>query len=499
MTPTLQLVEAAEPGTPMIQTHNGVPHDHSQVLCLAALSEGRSTWHLRHDVRRVLLYEKDHVRTNVSRAMVLHPTEAVILALFDGTRTLGDIEATIARLFGVRAEAACGQIAGVIRRYREALHQTSLTTVPRHGYRPETFLIPAHQVDCETHKTYKPLVLVFRLSDDCMRDCIYCDVEKRRLPESAVLSRHRWLELVDECLMLDVPAVSLSGGDPFMNRDVVDIIAALVSGGIQPLVPTKSHITRSLAERIAGAGLKRMQVSIDAPLPGLADLMTASRGFFAAATDTIRNLRAVGLGVRTNCVMTHINVRKAAELIEFLLGMGVDDISITAVGRSPYIASDLNDVLFLDQADVEWLKELSARYAQQNVTVQEPEDLAGMPVAAKWKTFVRRSRCTAGAWGFIVHCDGKVTLCDEMPTDDFNVVGNVSHQSLMDVWKSPRIKDLVEPPVEKFLGTACYECVDFTDCHANKGRCFRDAWKAYGSYYMPMPDCPLAPAAPRMF
>jgi radical SAM protein with 4Fe4S-binding SPASM domain len=230
-------------------------------------------------------------------------------------------------------------------------------------------------------------------------------------------------------------------------------------------------------------------------------MLTGSRGFFAQATASIRNLVATGITVRVNSVITHFNVRQVPRLIDLLFGLGVSTISLTGFARSLYLNEEENADLFLDAGERRWLEDVHANRTpeeRRRAILQVPKDWSEYSAEEKHMLFPERAKCSAGRWGLILRSDGKVTLCDELPGTGPEVVGDLSHQTLMEVWRSAHLEELLYPAREKFAGTQCYECEDLSRCHLDKGRCVRDALKAYGRFYAPMPFCPRAPLSPRL-
>jgi MoaA/NifB/PqqE/SkfB family radical SAM enzyme len=84
-----------------------------------------------------------------------------------------------------------------------------------------------------------------------------------------------------------------------------------------------------------------------------------------------------------------------------------------------------------------------------------------------------------------------------MPLQDPFFVGDLTKQSIMDVWNSAAVLDFIYPMRERFAGTACYKCQEFDACVHELGQCFRDAYFAYDTLFSPPPDCPKAPATTR--
>jgi molybdenum cofactor biosynthesis enzyme MoaA len=157
-------------------------------------------------------------------------------------------------------------------------------------YNPVDFVVPAGEIDLQRRRLYRPLTVLFRVSDDCMRNCIYCNVQRRKTRDLVPLTLDRYRSLASEARSIGVQSVQIGGGDPFVRKDIVEIISAFTSDGLTPIVSTKSRISRDIASRLHDAGVRRMQVSLDAPSPALADRMTQSSGSFEQITSSIRNL-----------------------------------------------------------------------------------------------------------------------------------------------------------------------------------------------------------------
>lgn len=471
-------------------------HDHFSFPCL------RAEWDMRVDVRRIFLFEKDLEDTGeLLRGGFIHPTEAIVISMCDGTKTLQKVEEDIMSLFDVDADNACTQISNILARWSDAIELRSNTSgrdLLRRSYDPMSFIIPSYKIDLETARLYKPAALVIHVSDDCMRNCIYCNVEKRKTTTSLHLPMSRWIEIFDEAAEIGIISVTLAGGDPFMRKDLPEIVRALTERGILPVLATKSLVTETMAVNLFEAGLRRMQVSIDAPSPGLADLITQSKGYFSDAIQSIRNIRAAGMTVRCNCVMTRINVNKAYDLVALLANMGVDSIALTGFSRSLYIQDDLNDDLFLSESDRSYLESVTKRFTGIKVRTSISQDSGSLPSKEKERGFSMRSQCSAGRWGFVVHSDGLVTLCDEMPLTSTNIVGDLKTESIMEIWQSSRIEKVTAPSRSLFRDSACFACQEFSECHQLFGRCFRDAYKAFGTLWSPSPACPRAPQGRRL-
>ena len=89
-----------------------------------------------------------------------------------------------------------------------------------------------------------------------------------------------------------------------------------------------------------------------------------------------------------------------------------------------------------------------------------------------------------------IGADGRAFLCEQMKMSEEFVVGDLSVQSIQEVWNSPRLLDFIYPERERFEGTICRQCPEFEKCMWESGRCYRDAYFCYGTIYDSPPLCP---------
>ena len=102
----------------------------------------------------------------------------------------------------------------------------------------------------------------------------------------------------------------------------------------------------------------------------------------------------------------------------------------------------------------------------------------------------RRKGCGGGWLSLGIGADGRAFLCEQMKMSDEFVVGDLSVQSIQEVWNSPRLLDFIYPERERFEGTICRQCPEFEKCMWESGRCYRDAYFCYGTIYDSPPLCP---------
>jgi len=87
-------------------------------------------------------------------------------------------------------------------------------------------------------------------------------------------------------------SVVLTGGEPFLRKDIFEIITHAVSAGVDTeAVSNGSLIDEDMAARIVSSGLKNIAVSLDGAVAGTHDYFRGS-GAFTAALRALENLAA---------------------------------------------------------------------------------------------------------------------------------------------------------------------------------------------------------------
>ena len=104
------------------------------------------------------------------------------------------------------------------------------------------------------------------LTDRCNYRCTYCMPATgfRGLPRRQLMTTEEVLRLVKIFVSLGVDRVRLTGGEPTIRRDLVDILRGIRALGIQDLsMTTNGHLLAARVEDYAEAGLARVNISID--------------------------------------------------------------------------------------------------------------------------------------------------------------------------------------------------------------------------------------------
>jgi len=112
--------------------------------------------------------------------------------------------------------------------------------------------------------TQKPICVSFEVTHSCTGNCRHCDKGGIKKEEN-LLSPQQYGEILRQ---LNPPVVQLSGGEPLLRKDIVEIVKVMKQGGGLPfiiLVTNGSLLTEKKYMELKEVGLDRVSVSLDFP------------------------------------------------------------------------------------------------------------------------------------------------------------------------------------------------------------------------------------------
>ncbi len=176
----------------------------------------------------------------------------------------------------------------------------------------------------------RPFTLIAELSYRCPLHCPYCSnpleigAEKYRRE----LETEHWLRTFRQARELGVLQLALTGGEPMLRRDLVELCAgARESGLYSSLITAGTLFTRERADGLKSAGLDHVQISIQSPDAEENDRIAGNRSFdkkIAAA----RLARELDFPLTINCVLHRQNLDRIEDLLELALDLGAQRLEL---------------------------------------------------------------------------------------------------------------------------------------------------------------------------
>jgi len=306
----------------------------------------------------------------------------------------------------------------------------------------------------------KPFMLELRPTNRCNLWCPSCVARGHpsQMPLGEELSLEEYMRIIDEAAEMGVRYVQVTGGgEPFLRKDMPEIMQRIKERGMSGLVVTNGTLfDLSTVHRIFGMGWDALLFSVDGHEAALNDTLRSKNGSFHRATGAIREFSRLKKAYGTNTprldigpVLSHCNCRYICDLVRLGADLGADNVLFQPV-RVPEIGAPLR----LTPDDEKFLLEeipKAVRFAEQlgirtNLS-QLDKDMIGK--SSELPEVIRSYSSTYTHPWLSIHCfspwyylginpDGTVGPCSIH--DDLTYIHNVRGKSLQEIWKSEQFR-----------------------------------------------------------
>jgi radical SAM protein with 4Fe4S-binding SPASM domain len=310
-------------------------------------------------------------------------------------------------------------------------------------------------------------LIQWHLTEKCNLKCLHCYQTGQEQDELSSEEVNDTIEEIIETLNswrtaygLDFsPSVNITGGEPFLRKDLFEILASFIDGGFDAYLLTNGILIDSKkASKLSRTGVKGVQVSIEGP-EEVHDSIRG-KGSFSASLKGIKNLVNADLEVTLNATVSRLNAEHLVSMIGLASGLGVQRLGFSRLvpsGRGRSLTGEM-----LKPGMVKDLYETVFSIVPENGL----EIVTGDPVASQFRNNPEETGlediplggCAAGVTGLTIMPDGTVVPCRRLPVP----LGNVRNDSLREIWSSSKI--LNDLRTRSMYTGKCGSCNKWANC-----------------------------------
>jgi radical SAM protein with 4Fe4S-binding SPASM domain len=359
----------------------------------------------------------------------------------------------------------------------------------------------------------RPYVVSWNLTYRCNLACEHCYLDAGPKPlvgtqnfaDRSELNTEECFKVIEELAAFAPECVTiLTGGEPLLRRDILDIVKRAAERGLWVVVGTNGvRITENVARHLKDAGARGLSLSLDALDPDRHDGFRRVRGAWQNTVEGAEILNRTGLPfiVQTTAgshnrgeleaIADFAHERLAAKVwnLYFLVptGRGQFVSDITSAQYDEVLAS-----LYRIQGKYQGRMLVNAKCAPHYIkTVLEhgalPDSGDGGAEPHPIRTYSGGAGgCPAGTHYMGIRPNGDVTPCPYLPL----FAGSLRRASLSDLWTSSELFTGIRARAS--LGGRCGECEMNTQCGGCRAR-------AYGMTGDVMAEDPLCTHTPGRF
>lgn len=270
-----------------------------------------------------------------------------------------------------------------------------------------------------------PVSGTFELTPHCNLNCKMCYVHMSKDEQEMagqLLSTQEWIDLGREAVEAGMIYLLLTGGEPFLRPDFIEIYTSLIQMGLLITVNTNATL---LTPEILECFKKYRPETVNVTLYGMSkdtyrDLCGNARGYKSAIEGILR-MKEAGLRVNLNTTFTKYNIADMEQIVSFAKS---HDIPLRMAGYlfPPVRNQHTPDDIYLSPEE---MGKYAARFDLLTLNEKQKEQrirfiqkcLNNQPAELEEKS--RISSCMAGRGAFWVSWDGQMFPCGML--SDFSV------------------------------------------------------------------------------
>ncbi len=314
---------------------------------------------------------------------------------------------------------------------------------------------------------------VFEITQDCNQNCSYCyNVWRHRDYPKGFLSIDKWkkiiLKLKEET---KVNLISLSGGEPLLYLDLVDLIQFIREQNIKiNLLTNGSLIDEKTAKKLSELEISIFEIPLVSYRKNIHQKLKGTNDF-DRVVDGIANLQSFNNRIVTVFVATKENIADLKETVEFGIALGSSGLMFNRINPAckkhisllPSVKQLKESLEFLNNFSKEYNYPISCSIPMQPCLINMKEDYINLSYGY----------CPSGNERsyYTVDSIGNLRICNHTCT----ILGNILINSLSEI-----ISDEFVSNFKKAIPNDCLPCKYSLEC---RGGCKASAQVCSGNIF----------------
>lgn len=303
----------------------------------------------------------------------------------------------------------------------------------------------------------------FEITQKCLNNCLHCSSCSNRLCKQQI-DFETICKTVDDMPKLGVERVCLSGGEPFLHKDLGAIVSYISQLGMDINIYSSGVIEHEnkitcipLAEfeMLKKLGLSKVMFNVQSSVEATYDKITGTRGHFYILKQSIRNAVSAGIYTEIHFVPMKLNIDDIDNVISLSENMGINKVSFLKLvphGR----AKENQSILQLSSDETLRLKQKLNDINSENIRI-------GIPLSVRFES----DFCHAASSKLYIKFDGTVYGCEafkyiqQLDNNNNNIQPcNIHEQSLLEIYEQSEYICATRNFVKKYssINSRCESC-----------------------------------------
>lgn len=349
---------------------------------------------------------------------------ARIISYLDGKKTFGDLVKLYASEFGLDTAKGWLHVNSFL---KDALREKLVSFKPyvRASYNGRSDYLKADHLN----------ELWIHTNNSCNLQCAHCLVSSSPL-EDRGMPTEEIKRIIDEGRELGVFRFYFTGGEPFIRKDIYELIAYITRAENSELIVLTNGMFLSQEKNLsrlleAGRGRFRPQISLDGSNAEMNDPIRGE-GTFPKIIKGIRAAVDSGLNPTVTTVVTTANAEDVPNVTRLLASLGVKNHHLLWVHQRGRITDGNESLILPTYKMIEVVKKVKKAADEVGVTIDNFETIKGKLKSKKFTKFDLSNSC----WeSLCVYSDGEVYPSAAFANFRGLSCGNIKEKPLREIWQ----------------------------------------------------------------
>lgn len=310
--------------------------------------------------------------------------------------------------------------------------------------------------------------LYIEITHTCLLNCVHCSSEAHIKSTNFIPAAHIY-RLIDEVLLHGLERLCLSGGEPLLHPDCMDIIKYAKDRNLEVFIYTCGILSNNdkllslpqiLFDSLTNLTVDKLIFSLHGAFRGTHDNITCTAGSYDLVMESISRSTLSTIDTEVHFVPTKLNYLEIPELVVKLREIGIYKISFLRFvpqGRGKGNAKELSLSAKEGLSIVHMVDQLLKQYPDMILRLGSPFNCVNLN---------RSTPCSAAQNKLLISATGEVFPCEAFKHLKGSMF-NIYDHSLIYIWENDLLLNLLRHLSPQDI-SGCSDCQLINQC---KGGC----------------------------
>lgn len=326
--------------------------------------------------------------------------------------------------------------------------------------------------------------------------CWICTKYKNKISHKDNIKDIKLYHIINALLQakeLGLKSVKITGGEPFLRRDIVELLEWLKNNKIKTSIETNgSLITKEIVKVLKNNKVSHISISLDGSDAETHEKIRKVKGSFSDTLEGINLIKSLYPDVSMEIIFTlyRSNSDKILDMCKFVEDIGIKKLKINTIlqiGRAKSLSKNdllsIKEILNIYKEVLQW-ESSSLKHKDFSIAFEIPPAFKPLKDMLYNKVGICNIKNTLG-----ILSDGTVSICGIGQTVPELKLGNIVDHKIKEIWEDNKLLAKIRNDIPKKLEGICSICILKTFC---LGRCRAEAYNVSGTLFAANSFCQQA-------